>query len=1352
MKTIFTSFVKSIGFVKNSRILFMLFFALIFNTKFSAAHVNATALASPADLAVSDFTFGPLTIVAGAHPGSVLFKLTNNGPSNLSIPNTLVDGLFYISRNNIFGDGDDIQIGINNYDFTIASGSFYNVSLSPLGLAELTIPESALGSYYVFVRIRHNPSSFLTDPTPGNDYIMSAGTITVVTVKADLYASNFSFSPQTINANTSPGTVTFRLTNNGPANLVSPNTNVKGLFYISRNSVFGDGDDIPIGTNSYDFTLASGFFSDVVLSAANLSDIKIPGNASGNYYVFVKVQHNTPSVLVDPTAGNDNAMMAGTIFVVNTNADLSVSNFSFFPQTINAGAHPDSVSFRLINNGPANMSSPNTLTDAVFFISRNGTFGDTDDIPIGIYSSDNTLPSGSSADVPLAGSGRSGITIPANSSGIYYVFIKVRHNSSSLLTDPTATNDFNVRAGTITVLNSGADLAASNFSFLPDTMNAGAHPGIVTFRLTNNGPSDLATPNTRVDGVYYMSRNSIQGDVDDFEIGINSFDNTLASGSYADITLSAAGRSDLTIPASATGKYFVFVRVRHNSASTLTDSYLDNNYGRRLGTIFIVNPNADLAVSDFTFMPQSINSGATPDAVSYRLTNNGPTDLASPDTRVDKLFYISRNTVFGDTDDIQIGKYSSEDTLAAGSFIDVTLPTPVRSNIKIPAGASGVYSVFIKVQHSSPSKLTDPVPLNNYIVRAGTITVVNTNADLAVTNFSFTPQSINAGAHPDTVSFRLTNNGPTDLALPDTRVATVVYISRNNIYGDTDDIQLGINSFDFNLASGSFTDVVLSASGRSNITIPTSAIGNYYVFVRVLHNTPSVLKDTIPANNYAVKAGIINVKNTASDLAASNFVFLPATINAGSNPDSISFRLTNSGPADLASPNTRVDGVFYISPNNVYGDADDILIGTNNFNYTLAAGSYADVALSAISRSNITIPLTALGNYYVFVRVLHKSPSVLSDTNPGNDYALRLGTITILQPCNLAVLPTSLSFSFSADSKALNVTADYSWTVTDNADWISVLPTSGSNNGILTVAVTENAGITRIGIISVTGCGKTISINVQQDEFSLKSIKQIQGEAGYSPYVGTYQRILGTVSGVVAGKGYFIQDANAAWSGIWVADKVNFVLEGNGVKVDGTIQEVNDVTTINAAKVQIVNPPVSVLSIPVVSPEAAKSEQYESVLVKISGARFQGSLNLDGSWPIKTTELNRVFVSNLMFQYSPMEGHFYNVTGIMNGNLSNYRIEPRKEADIVDLTTTTPVVSSREQQVKVFPNPFKDHLNIINSEHLTRLTLTDMTGRTLLDVMHPQSAINTANLMKGIYIVRLYKDSSIISTEKFVRE
>jgi hypothetical protein len=110
------------------------------------------------------------------------------------------------------------------------------------------------------------------------------------------------------------------------------------------------------------------------------------------------------------------------------------------------------------------------------------------------------------------------------------------------------------------------------------------------------------------------------------------------------------------------------------------------------------------------------------------------------------------------------------------------------------------------------------------------------------------------------------------------------------------------------------------------------------------------------------------------------------------------------------------------------------------------------------------------------------------------------------------------------------------------------------------------------------------------------------------------------------------------------------------------------------------------------------------------------------------------------------------VTGIVNGALSNYQIEPRKASDIVDLSVVTPVVSFQERDFIVYPNPFTDHLNIKNSDKLTRLTITDLTGRMELDVMYPPSIIKAAHLSRGIYIIRLYKDSGIISAEKFIKK
>ena len=109
-----------------------------------------------------------------------------------------------------------------------------------------------------------------------------------------------------------------------------------GYFYLSSDATFGNADDISIGLNGYDFTLPAVSYTDVNLSSTGLSYLTVPASTpTGDYYVFVKVQHEPPSVLTDPTPSNNFAMRAGTIHVVNTNtnADLAASNLSFSPSS-----------------------------------------------------------------------------------------------------------------------------------------------------------------------------------------------------------------------------------------------------------------------------------------------------------------------------------------------------------------------------------------------------------------------------------------------------------------------------------------------------------------------------------------------------------------------------------------------------------------------------------------------------------------------------------------------------------------------------------------------------------------------------------------------------------------------------------------------------------------------------------------------------------------------------------------------------------------------------------------------------------------------------------------------------------
>jgi len=82
---------------------------------------------------------------------------------------------------------------------------------------------------------------------------------------------------------------------------------------------------------------------------------------------------------------------------------------------------------------------------------------------------------------------------------------------------------------------------------------------------------------------------------------------------------------------------------------------------------------------------------------------------------------------------------------------------------------------------------------------------------------------------------------------------------------------------------------------------------------------------------------------------------------------------------------------------------------------------------------------------------------------------------------NLTLSSGSLSLASTAASSPISVTANVSWTVTDDQTWLSESPTSGTNNGSFTISATANTGTTaRTGTVTVTGGGITRTVTVSQ--------------------------------------------------------------------------------------------------------------------------------------------------------------------------------------------------------------------------------------------------------------------------------
>jgi len=107
----------------------------------------------------------------------------------------------------------------------------------------------------------------------------------------------------------------------------------------------------------------------------------------------------------------------------------------------------------------------------------------------------------------------------------------------------------------------------------------------------------------------------------------------------------------------------------------------------------------------------------------------------------------------------------------------------------------------------------------------------------------------------------------------------------------------------------------------------------------------------------------------------------------------------------------------------------------------------------------------------------------------------RTGTITVTgggktskvnvtqaaRPIILAVTPSNQFVTYGSGSKTFTVESNTNWTVSDNAAWLTVDPTSGDSNGTLIATYSENTTASqRIGTITVTGGGISRTVTVTQ--------------------------------------------------------------------------------------------------------------------------------------------------------------------------------------------------------------------------------------------------------------------------------
>ncbi len=191
----------------------------------------------------------------------------------------------------------------------------------------------------------------------------------------------------------------------------------------------------------------------------------------------------------------------------------------------------------------------------------------------------------------------------------------------------------------------------------------------------------------------------------------------------------------------------------------------------------------------------------------------------------------------------------------------------------------------------------------------------------------------------------------------------------------------------------------------------------------------------------------------------------------------------------------------------------------------------------------------------------------------------------------------------------------------------------------------------------------TLSPEYSYTVASSYTIHDIQGEAEASPLLGQIVTTYGIVTGI-AYNGYYIQDGDGAWNGVWVYDSSNSPAIGDAVTLTATVAEYSGLTELATITSFNIDSSGNTLPSATVITTDGLTEGYEGVLVQVMDAVCVSDDSGNGQWQVDDGSGVLEVDDQMLFGFVRVAGNTYDITGIGNYSYSQYKIEPRDENDI----------------------------------------------------------------------------------------
>jgi endonuclease I len=245
----------------------------------------------------------------------------------------------------------------------------------------------------------------------------------------------------------------------------------------------------------------------------------------------------------------------------------------------------------------------------------------------------------------------------------------------------------------------------------------------------------------------------------------------------------------------------------------------------------------------------------------------------------------------------------------------------------------------------------------------------------------------------------------------------------------------------------------------------------------------------------------------------------------------------------------------------------------------------------------------------------------------------------------------------------------------------------------------------------------------------LTSIYQIQGQQEGSPLVNQQVTTTGVVTATF-GEYYYLQQGSGPWSGIRVWDPGRCQYPGDSIIIQGTVIENEGVTEITDVVYHYPLRGNGLVPEPVRITCSQMVESYEGMLITIEKAECTEAdfYNNDWMWTVQDGTGSMKVYNTAIFEYQPLEGEQYTVTGPANHTGNSWFIELRSEKDVLHVVDVIPPAVETVEVIN------SSTIRILFSETPDQLSAETETNYSINNGVSVLDANQQVNMKRNIYL------------------